>query len=225
MGLMFQTHLKQRNISEDLIVDEVNRYKEERKKKKEDEAEVKEAIKRAQTKRPKDMDDEDEIGRNSDSEGNESDVPTTSSTTRGRGRGRGSRGGKTGETSEGGAPEGGGGVEGAEEEEARLLWSRLPVPLWMPLGLRDLDQDRAVKIPPGKNITNFFALVIHVHALAFYSGFQPVWVRHLICQTNLFAFIVNHFSQTQTSINVKIKCKMISQAFIFSFLWPYLGEQ
>lgn len=91
-----QTYLKQRNVSEDLIGEEVNRYKEERKKKKEDEAEVKEAIKRAQTKRPKDMDDEDEIGRNSDSEGNESDVPTTSSTTRGRGRGRGSRGGKTG---------------------------------------------------------------------------------------------------------------------------------
>lgn len=63
---------------------------------------------------------------------------------------------KQGKLQEGGAPEGGGGVEGAEEGEERLLWSRLlPVPSWMPLGLRDLDQDRAVKIPPGKKINNF----------------------------------------------------------------------
>lgn len=36
------------------------------------------------------MDDEDEISRNSDSEGNESDILITSFIIRGRGRGRGS---------------------------------------------------------------------------------------------------------------------------------------
>ncbi|XP_061182203.1 double-strand break repair protein MRE11-like [Saccostrea echinata] len=105
-----QTHLKQRNISEDLIIEEVNRYKEERKKKKEDETEVKEAIKRAQTKRPKDL-EEDDVDMNSDSDENESNAPSTSSSK--RGRGRGSRGGQKGETTRGRGSRGGRGGRGS----------------------------------------------------------------------------------------------------------------
>lgn len=67
------------------------------------------------------MDDEDEIGRNSDSEGNESDVLITSFIIRGRGRGRGSRGGKTGEIIRGRGFRGGRGSRGGRGGRGKVV--------------------------------------------------------------------------------------------------------
>ena len=77
-----------------MIDDEVIRYRDERKKKKEDEQEVQEAIQRARTKRPADdtgFDDES----NPENSGDETEM-NTSTRGRGRGRGRGSRGAQGG---------------------------------------------------------------------------------------------------------------------------------
>ena len=46
----FQKHLQKRNTSEDVIDKEIVRYKDERKRRKEDDDEVREAIKRSQLK-------------------------------------------------------------------------------------------------------------------------------------------------------------------------------
>ncbi|KAK3579518.1 hypothetical protein CHS0354_028347 [Potamilus streckersoni] len=104
-----QTYLKNRNTMEELIDEEVCRFREERKKKKEEEEEVREALKRAQQKRPEtqgedrfpDDADQDDM----DSDGDKTKISDISShgrgrqgqevakTTRGsRGGGRGSRG-------------------------------------------------------------------------------------------------------------------------------------
>ncbi|KAL3876816.1 hypothetical protein ACJMK2_034610 [Sinanodonta woodiana] len=106
-----QKYLKNKHIMEELIDEEVCRFREERKKKKEEDEEVKEALKRAQQKRPETQDDnrfsdnadQDEM----DSDGDKSTISESSSyrgrgkrgnevkPTRGsRGGGRGSRGGK-----------------------------------------------------------------------------------------------------------------------------------
>lgn len=89
MFLFIQGYLKKRHTNEDLIDEEVQRYKEQRQQRKEEDQEIQEAIKRAQVKRPKEdvtIDSDNEInGLDRDSDESEASV------SRGRGRGRGSR--------------------------------------------------------------------------------------------------------------------------------------
>ena len=103
-------YLKKRSTAEDVIDDEVIKYKEERKKKKEDEQEVKEAIEIAKTKRNR-----EEISVDSDGESNFDDMDV-SITSRG---GRGSRRGRRGRGSESGVTRGtrGGRGRGAKNKE------------------------------------------------------------------------------------------------------------
>lgn len=89
----FQGYLKKRSTAEDLIDEEVHRFKEQRQKQKEedDDDEIQEVIKRAHVKHPKDevtLDSDDDIN------GHDSDENAASSSSRGKGRGRGSRGGR-----------------------------------------------------------------------------------------------------------------------------------
>ncbi|XP_052818533.1 double-strand break repair protein MRE11-like [Mya arenaria] len=101
-----QDHLKKRSTNEDVIDDEVHRYKEERQRRKEDEQELEEA-KKVVPKRQPDItigeSDDDINGMNSD----DSEISKASST---RGRGKGSRGGR--------------GSRGAKGEGARGRGSR-----------------------------------------------------------------------------------------------------
>lgn len=87
-----QGYLKTRNAETDAIDDEVIRYRDERKKKKEDVQEAQEAIQRARAKRPADDTgfDDDSNPENSNDE-DEMDTSTRGKG-RGRGRGRGARG-------------------------------------------------------------------------------------------------------------------------------------
>lgn len=91
--------MKKRNADEDVIDEEVHRYKQERQCGQEEDQEVKEAIKRAQIKRPAssvDNDDSDMEMSRHDSDESETSVTNgggRGSRGRGRGRGRGSRGG------------------------------------------------------------------------------------------------------------------------------------
>lgn len=94
--LCFQDYLKTRNTETEAIADEVIRYRDERKKKKEDIQEVQEAIQRAKTKRPA-----DDTGFESNPENSDMEDEEMNSTVKGRGRGRGrggrgSRGGRGG---------------------------------------------------------------------------------------------------------------------------------
>lgn len=91
-----QGYLKTRNAETETIDDEVIRYRDERKKKKEDIEEVQEAIQRAKSKRSADDTGLDSNPENSDMEENKTNT-TVQSKGRGRGRGgRGSRGGRGG---------------------------------------------------------------------------------------------------------------------------------
>lgn len=97
--------MRKRNTSEDMLDDEVQRFKEERRKNvKQEEADVREAIDKARANRPQDgtSDNEREVERSDDEE-----VENNRATTRGRGRGsRGSARGATRGTTDGG-PRGG----------------------------------------------------------------------------------------------------------------------
>lgn len=89
MFLFIQGYLKKRHTNEDVIDEEVQRYKEQRQQRKEEDQEIQEAIKRAQVKRPKEdvtIDSDNEIN-GFDRDSDESEA----SASRGRGRGRGSR--------------------------------------------------------------------------------------------------------------------------------------
>ncbi len=89
-----QTHLKQRNTTDDRIEEEVIKYKEHRQKKRgEEDEEVQEALKIARESSSVRIndDDDDDFGADSD------DAASTSTTgSRGRGRGRGGRGARGG---------------------------------------------------------------------------------------------------------------------------------
>ncbi|KAL8607335.1 hypothetical protein ACOMHN_039485 [Nucella lapillus] len=87
-----QKYLKVRNTEQESIDTEVHRYKDERRKKHEEDQEVQEALKRAQSLRDSNPDQDSRMNSDSDAE------PSTSAPARGRGRGRG-RGGSKGSKS------------------------------------------------------------------------------------------------------------------------------
>ncbi|KAJ8318150.1 hypothetical protein KUTeg_003241 [Tegillarca granosa] len=107
-------YLKNRNADEDLIETEISRYKDERKKSKEEDQEIKEAM---QLARERSQTESGGMGLDDESEGEGSDDMdiSVSNTGRGRGRGRGSRGGRG--ASETGRGKGGRGSRGGRGGE------------------------------------------------------------------------------------------------------------
>ena len=105
----FKDYLKQRNADEDVLDVEINRFKESRKQKNEEDNDVKEALKKIRSQPKNDV----SFDNNSDASDSESDISMTgrgrgTRGARGQGKGRG-RGGGDGETTRGGKGSRGGG--------------------------------------------------------------------------------------------------------------------
>ncbi|KAK6171195.1 hypothetical protein SNE40_019436 [Patella caerulea] len=114
-----QKYLKDRNAAEEIIDVEICRFKEERKQKKQEDEEVKEALKIAISKRESQNATGYQDDENNDSimDSDESESSSVSSTGRGRGRGRGSRArGTSNQSSRGRGSRGGRGKKAAVVE-------------------------------------------------------------------------------------------------------------